>query len=238
MAMRERMTAIRASVADIINGTYGSENGPHVISPLGVELRRVMLVGHIVDQYAKQGNFASITIDDGTETIRAKAWGAESASLETISCDIIALVIGKVREYQDEIYIVPEIIREIPDSNYITLHLMERYRTVLTRSGLSMEESSELEQSLSDGSSTQETLSESTPSVSHDDIIPVKGIAAKILKFIKEKGVSGAVHIDDITSAFTSKKHSKSDIQLKIIDLQDKEKIREVELGLYMPSDM
>lgn len=71
--MQERMTAVRASVADIIRGTYNEEDGHHVVSPQGVGLRRVVLVGFIVRQYVGQGNFASITIDDGTETIRAKA---------------------------------------------------------------------------------------------------------------------------------------------------------------------
>ena len=42
------MTAVRSNIADIVNGTYGDDNGPHVVSPYGVELRRVVLVGFIV----------------------------------------------------------------------------------------------------------------------------------------------------------------------------------------------
>ena len=134
--MRERMTAVRTSVADIVRGTYNEENGHHVMSPQGVELRRVVLVGFIVRQYVGQGSFASITIDDGTETIRAKAWG-ETQSLEQVETNTLAMIVGKVREYEGEVYIVPEIVRHLDDANYMTLHQLERYRAILTRSGIS-----------------------------------------------------------------------------------------------------
>ena len=46
----------------------------------------------------------SITLDDGTDTIRIKVWGEEeSALLEGVKEDIVALVIGKIRKYEDEI---------------------------------------------------------------------------------------------------------------------------------------
>ena len=88
--MRERITAVRASITDIVNGIFGDENGPRVISPDGVELRRVLIVGHIVDRLTGKDNFASITIDDGTETIRAKAWGNEASALQDVERDLEA----------------------------------------------------------------------------------------------------------------------------------------------------
>ena len=65
--MKERMTATRASISDIVKGTFGKDDGDRVISPDGIELRRVMIVGHIVSRLTGKDNFASITIDDGTE---------------------------------------------------------------------------------------------------------------------------------------------------------------------------
>ncbi len=230
--MRERMTAVRASVADIIRGTYNEEDGHHVVSPQGVELRRVVLVGFIVRQYVGQGSFASITIDDGTETIRAKAWG-ETQSLEQVETNTLAMIVGKVREYEGEVYIVPEIVRTLDDANYMTLHQLERYRAILTRSGISTPSESE---SMGD---VQETLKPAKSKSSAPAKKPKspRTLATKILQFIRENVSPDGVYLQDIVSCFEKQGSSKSAITLKVIDLMDKQKIREVKIGYYLPID-
>ena len=142
--LRERITAVRATISDIIGGDFREDTGPHVVSPFGVELRRVVVVGFVVNKFYREGDdsskrFESITLDDGTDTIRIKVWGDEdSAVLEGVKENILALVIGKVRHYEEETYIIPEIVRELTDPNYMSLHLMERYKAILTRSGISL----------------------------------------------------------------------------------------------------
>ncbi|MFX0107035.1 MAG: OB-fold nucleic acid binding domain-containing protein [Candidatus Hodarchaeota archaeon] len=234
--MRERMTAVRASVADIVNGTYREDEGPHVISPYGVELRRVALVGMIVDQYAGQGNFASITIDDGTETIRAKAWGSEASSLEQVKKNVLTLLVGKVREYEGEVYIVPEVIRELDDPNYMGIHLMERYAGMLTLSGVSTPASADLEDFIDETSVSEPTSSkERSPTKSTH----VAGkIYKQILQYIELHATSDGISIEDIVSFFEERGHDRSDIQLKVIDLQEQEKIIEVSVGVYRPADI
>ena len=230
--MRERMTAVRASVADIIRGTYHEEDGHHVVSPQGVELRRVVLVGFIVSQYVGQGSFASITIDDGTETIRAKAWG-ETQSLEEVETNTLAMIVGKVREYEGEIYIVPEIVRPLDDANYMTLHQLERYRAILTRSGISTPNESE---SMGD---VQETLkpAKSKSSASTSKPKSPGALSKQILQFIRKKKSPDGVYLQDIVSHFEKKGSSKSAITLKVIDLMEKQRIREVKIGYYLPID-
>ena len=226
------MTAVRASVADIIHGTYSEEDGHHVVSPQGVELRRVVLVGFIVNQYVGQGSFASITIDDGTETIRAKAWG-ETQSLEQVETNTLAMVVGKVREYEGEIYIVPEIVHPLDDANYITLHQLERYRAIFTRSGISTPGEKE---SMDD---VQETLkpAKSKSSASTRKSKSPGTLSTQILRFIKENVSTDGVYLQDIVSHFEKKGSSKSAITLKVIDLMDKQKVREVKIGYYLPID-
>ena len=226
------MTAVRASVADIVHGTYSEEDGHHVVSPQGVELRRVVLVGFIVNQYVGQGSFASITIDDGTETIRAKAWG-ETQSLEQVETNTLAMVVGKVREYEGEIYIVPEIVHPLDDANYITLHQLERYRAIFTRSGISTPGEKE---SMDD---VQETLkpAKSKSSASTRKSKSPGTLSTQILRFIKENVSTDGVYLQDIVSHFEKKGSSKSAITLKVIDLMDKQKVREVKIGYYLPID-
>ncbi|MEE8182296.1 MAG: hypothetical protein V3T87_03185 [Candidatus Thorarchaeota archaeon] len=230
--MQERMTAVRASVADIIRGTYSEEDGHHVVSPQGVELRRVVLVGFIVSQYVGQGSFASITIDDGTETIRAKTWG-ETQSLEQVETNTLAMIVGKIREYEGEVYILPEIVRSLDDANYITLHQLERYRAIFTRSGISTPGENESKDDV------QETLkpAKSKSSASTKKSKSRGTLSAQILQFIQENVSTDGVYLADIVSHFEKQGSSKSAITLKVIDLMDQQKVREVKIGYYLPID-
>ena len=220
--MKERMTAIRSSIADIVKGTFGEDNGHRVISPDGVELRRVMIVGHIVSRLTGKDNFASITIDDGTETIRAKAWGNEAASLQEVEENILALLIGKVKEYNEEIYLVPEIIRPLPDPNFLTLHKLERHYHILQHGG--------------EHTFTPPSLEDhyETPKATSGRVKP-KGLGGKILDYIQKNDTPQGIAIADIADHFA--KEDKTDIQLEVIELQADNWIREERTGVYRFSE-
>ena len=223
--MRERMTAIRASISDIVNGTYLEDDGARVISPYGVELRRVVLVGYIVNRQSTQGNFASITIDDGTETIKAKSWGTEASSLDEVSNSMLVLLVGKVREYEGEVYIVPEIVSEVKDPNFMTLHLLERYKTMLTQGGLSIP--------------TPITLEESIIESPIDDsehpkkkVIPKGTLAKEILQYIRDNNDPQGISIQDIVDNMKGD-YTKEKIQMEVIELMAADQIQEIKIGRY-----
>jgi hypothetical protein len=229
------MTAVRAAVVDIVKGTYGEDNGPHVVSPYGVELRRVALVGLIIDQYSGEG-FASITIDDGTETIRAKAWGGEAASLDKVQTNILALIVGKIREYEGELYVVPEIVRELDDPNYLTVHKMERYVAMLTRSGVTPELPSVLEDFIEE--STPPPKRETPAKKPKNKGTPVTGkIYKQIMQYIEQNSKEEGVPIASIVDFFEEKGHDRTDVQLKVLDLQGQGNLVEVKVGVYRPAD-
>jgi len=223
------MTAVRASVSDIVNGNYGDDNGPHVVSPYGVELRRVVLVGFVVSKFNKEAStegqrFVSITIDDGTDTIRLKVWGDEDAALlDAVKENILALVIGKVRNYQDETYIVPEIVKEITDPNYMGLHLLERYQAILTRSGVTMPEIVE------EGQQVLSTVSPKRASVT--------GITKQILNYIELHANPEGVLLKDIVAFFEEKGEDSYEIQKKVFNLIEIGLISELDPSRYLPAD-
>ena len=229
--MRKRMTAVRASISDIVNGTFGEDNGPHVKSSYGVELRRVVIVGFVVNKFNKEANpdggkrFMSITLDDGTDTIRVKVWGEEeSALLEGVKEDILALVIGKIRKYEDEIYIVPEIVKEVTDPNYMGLHLMERYQAILTRSGITTNVSS-------DESQQQLTTIVGGPSSSD-----LTGFIKQILSYIELHATPKGVNLKDIVAFFEEKGKDAIDTQTKIFKLIEDGYINEITPSCYLPA--
>lgn len=229
------MTAVRASVSDIVNGKFGEGNGAHVISPLGVELRRVVLVGFVVSRFQKSADsdgkrFESITLDDGTDTIRIKVWGEEDAALlKDVKENILALVIGKIRKYEDEIYIIPEIVRELKDPNFMGLHMVQRYQAILTRSGVSMPVTAE---------SGQQLL---TQSPARMKAATLGGVAKQILNFIElhadpEASPPQGVHMQDIVAFFKGKGHESMDIQVKVFDLLADGLISEIDPARYLPA--
>ena len=82
-------------------------------------------MGTVVSKFVSEDeNFASITIDDSTDTIRAKTFKTVKP-LDVIRIGDIVDLIGKVREYNAEIYIMPEIVRKIIDPNIEILRRLE-----------------------------------------------------------------------------------------------------------------
>jgi RPA family protein len=231
--MMERMTGVRASVEDVVKGKFTRENGPHVISPFGVELRRVVLVGFVVQHYARAGEYSSFTIDDGTETIRAKAWREDADLLASVELNSLVMVVGKVREYKGEVHIDPEIVRSLTDPNFITLHQLERYIAVLTLAGISSPgETESADTPVDTEPDVQATIEETVPPST--DSISLSGTFSKqIVQFVEQMGPAG-VKIQEIIEFFEGRGHSKTDIQMKVLDLQDQEKIIEIELGKYV----
>ena len=228
--MRERMTAVRASISDITNGSFSDDNGPHVVSPFGVELRRVVIVGFVVNKFYREGDdtgkkrFESITVDDGTDTIGVKVWGEEDASmLEGVKESILALVIGKVRQYNEEVYLIPEIVRELTDPNYMSLHLMERYKAVLNRSGISLPETEE----------QQQELLTATPSK------PVSGkLANDILAYVRLEDPPKGIPLKDIVEYFEKKGQDSEKVQTKVFNLVAEGALNEVSIGQFRTSDL
>ncbi|MFW9805431.1 MAG: hypothetical protein ACFFFK_01720 [Candidatus Thorarchaeota archaeon] len=228
--MRERMTAVRASISDITNGLFSSDDGPHIVSPFGVELRRVVVVGFVVNKFSRPGDdtgkkrFEGITLDDGTDTIGVKVWGEEEAAkLEDVKENILALVVGRIREYNEEVYLMPEIVRELTDPNYMSLHLMERYKAVLNRSGVSLPDT--LEQ--------QQELLSSSPGVS------VSGkLANDIIAYVRLEAPPEGIPLKDIVAYFEKKGQDSEKVQTKVFNLVAEGALNEVSIGQFRTSDM
>lgn len=124
----QRMTAKKTYVSDIVNGEWVKKEGMEpsfVVSPSGDEISRARILGTVVSRFlAEDGNFASFTIDDTTETIRAKTFKTIKP-IDGFEVGNLVDLIGKVREYNGEIYIIPEIIRKIEDPNIELLRKLE-----------------------------------------------------------------------------------------------------------------
>lgn len=128
--MVKRLITKKVRISDITNGKYFPGSREHmqpsfVITPLGEKVSRVNIIATVTDQFTSDdGNYASITMDDSTDAIRAKAFRADVKILEGLQKGGLVLVIGKVKEYQNEIYINAEVARVV-EPNYETLRMLE-----------------------------------------------------------------------------------------------------------------
>jgi RPA family protein len=128
-----RLVAVRVRASDMTRGRFfqGSREAReagYVITSLGERVSRANLLGTVVDRFVSDtANYASITLDDGTDAVRAKAFGAEVHLFDGIRPGQAVVVIGKVKEYQGETYVAAESVRALrpEEANEETLRKLE-----------------------------------------------------------------------------------------------------------------
>jgi len=136
--IRKRETAHKIRVGDLLKGTpifdqTPAEPGTQITNPrlLHVEfgdkkLVRVNLIANVIDRFESQGEtkFATITIDDGSGQIRARVFSDDLHKLEDIIQGDTLLIIGLIRYYNQELYLLPEIVRK-QDAKYLLIRKLE-----------------------------------------------------------------------------------------------------------------
>ncbi len=124
---QKRQIAEKARIIDLHRGTYTKEEGwnPNYITlQSGKKVSRVNLLGTVVSLPSIDSNYKSISIDDGTSGISVRSF-EESNLFQNIGIGDSVFVIGKPRQYGQEIYIVPEIVKKVWDSGWIKVRQAE-----------------------------------------------------------------------------------------------------------------
>jgi len=125
--MQERLVAKKLDIKTLYTGQYVIQEGfnPNYIEIGGERISRVRILATVIDKFlSEDGNYGTITLDDGTDTIRAKAF-QDLRIIEPIEKGDVVDVIGKIREYNEERYLQPEIIVKIEDPNFEVLRKLE-----------------------------------------------------------------------------------------------------------------
>ncbi|MFH8086693.1 MAG: OB-fold nucleic acid binding domain-containing protein [Candidatus Aenigmatarchaeota archaeon] len=133
----KRLPAKKVRIFDLIYGKYfpGEKENmkeSYVITPLGQKVSRVNIVATVIDKFlSEDGNYSTITIDDGSEAIRVKTFREKTELLQDVEVGDLVLVVGKIREYNNEIYINGELIRKIDQPNFEVLRKLEILKELL-----------------------------------------------------------------------------------------------------------
>ncbi|MGD2247247.1 MAG: OB-fold nucleic acid binding domain-containing protein [Candidatus Methanofastidiosia archaeon] len=120
------MTAVKLRIQDIVHGSF-EDTYVHTVSG---DVDEVRILGTVVDVFITDDeSYISLTIDDGTETIRIKAWRQDVEELKQYATGDIIDVVGKIREYNEEVYVVPDVISTVSPNKWVLreLELMKQY---------------------------------------------------------------------------------------------------------------
>ena len=111
----KRNTAYKLRIGDLILSKPVFDADKFLFLELGnKKISRVNIIGNIVDKYDAEGEkkYLFLTLDDGSGQIKLKIFGDDVEKFKGVTQGQTVAVIGVLRNWNNETYINPEIIKE------------------------------------------------------------------------------------------------------------------------------
>ncbi|MBI2101598.1 hypothetical protein HYT53_03205 [Candidatus Woesearchaeota archaeon] len=119
---QKRLVARKVRISDILQADFArDDSSAGFIKVGGLNVSRVSMLGAVV--HKSGGAYAGAVIDDGTGKIALRAFENIGVFSKADVGDFV-LVIGKIRSFSDEKYVMPEIIRKI-DAAWMNVRKLE-----------------------------------------------------------------------------------------------------------------
>src|SRR3990167_1928105 len=126
----KRHTAYKLRIGDVLVGKPVMNGEKFSFLELGnKKVSRVNILGNIVDKYESEDRgdgrkYIFLTLDDGSGQIKLKVFGDDSEKFKEVLQGQTVVVIGLLRNWNNETYIAPELIKE-KDPKYLMLRKLE-----------------------------------------------------------------------------------------------------------------
>ena len=123
----KRSIAYKLIIGAVLKGTPTLDNDKFSFLELGNrKIKRVNVVANIIEKYESEGEkrYSSITLDDASGQIKIKAFGEDTKKLKELNEGDTIMVIGLLKQYNNEVYIIPEIIKK-KEPVYLLLRKLE-----------------------------------------------------------------------------------------------------------------
>ncbi len=124
-----RQTAYKVWISDLMNKQVQKEEGewsPNYILIDNKQVSRVNIIATVVMKHiAEDNNYATLTVDDSSGDVQIKAWKEDVALFENVEIGDPVLLIGKIKEYNSQIYLTPEIVKTLDKPEWIELRKKE-----------------------------------------------------------------------------------------------------------------
>jgi len=128
---RRREIAYKLRIGQILKGspkitTNDSRERFNFLELGDKKIVRVNVVANVIDKFISEGEkrFATLTLDDATGQINAKTFGEGVNQFENIAQGQTIMIVGMLRVFNNELYILPEILKEI-DPRYLLIRKLE-----------------------------------------------------------------------------------------------------------------
>jgi RecG-like helicase len=123
----KRNIAYKFRIGDLLIGKPIFDNERFSFLELGdKKIIRVNIIGNIIDKYESEGErkYIFFTLDDGSGQIKLKCFAEDANKFREVMQGQTVLVIGSLRNFNNETYISPEIIKE-QDVKYLLIRKLE-----------------------------------------------------------------------------------------------------------------
>ncbi|MFC1685869.1 OB-fold nucleic acid binding domain-containing protein [Nanoarchaeota archaeon] len=124
--MLQRQTAHKIQAGEILVGKPIFDGDRFsALDHSGTRVSRVNLLGNIIDKYVNQEKrYCTLTLDDGSGQIRLKGFSDQFDLLNSPEIGNTVRVIGLLRFFNNELYIMPEIIKAV-DPKWLHVRRLE-----------------------------------------------------------------------------------------------------------------
>ena len=125
--IRKRNIAYKMRIGDVLKGKPVMDEGKFLFLEVGDrKVVRINVLANCVDKYVQEGErqFASLTVDDASGQIKVKAFGDDIEPLKNVLQGDTLQIIGNVREWNGELYVIPEVIKKV-DPRWLLVRKLE-----------------------------------------------------------------------------------------------------------------
>ena len=125
--IRKRNVAFKLRIGDILKGVPMMDEGKFLFLELGDrKVVRVNLLANCVDKFVQEGEkqFGSLTVDDASGQLKLKVFGEDVERIQHIIQGDTLQIIGNIREWNGEIYMIPEVLKKV-DSRWLLVRKLE-----------------------------------------------------------------------------------------------------------------
>ncbi len=126
--IRKRNVAYKLRIGDILNGKpFIGDEGKFLFLELGEKkVVRINILANCVDKFVQEGEkkYATLTVDDSSGQIRLKAFGDDIGILTNIVQGDTLQIVGNVREWNGDLYVIPEIVKKV-DPRWLLVRKLE-----------------------------------------------------------------------------------------------------------------
>ncbi len=184
ITMQGRQTAYKLWIAEIVDADYIREEGewePNYLDVKGIKVARVNILGTITEFFSNpNGDYVTMTIEDGSAQIAVRAFKEDTRFLQGLAIGNSVLVIGRPKQYQNEIYVIPEIVKKLENPSWIKVRKAELLET---RGQIP------IKQPVLQHETPRETREEMI--ASHASLPGNEGVRQKMLNILEKQGESG-----------------------------------------------